>query len=332
MSENKGQILIYKTPTGATEIEVTLDNETIWLTQKQMAVLFQKDSDTIGLHIKNVYQEAELQEYGTTEKYSVVQKEGSRNVKREVNFYNLDVIISVGYRVNSIQGTHFRIWATKQLKELMIKGFVIDDEKLKGTKSNYFDELYDRVRSIRVSERNFWQKIKDIFAFGSIDYESNSEIAQTFFATVQNMFHYAIHEHTAQELIKERADGQKENMGLKTWYGREITKQDTTIAKNYLTELELKRLNLLSDQFLSFAELQSLEKRAMYMSTWVAKLIEFLKLNEKPILQDAGRVSKNIGEQIALSEFQKFEEIRKEERKKLRQFLDKNAVDVAEEA
>ena len=260
MSENKGQILIYKTPTGATEIEVTLENETIWLTQKQMAVLFQKDSDTIGLHIKNVYQEAELQEYGTTEKYSVVQKEGSRNVKREVNFYNLDVIISVGYRVNSIQGTHFRIWATKQLKELMIKGFVIDDEKLKGTKSNYFDELYDRVRSIRVSERNFWQKIKDIFAFGSIDYESNSEIAQTFFATVQNMFHYAIHEHTAQELIKERADGQKENMGLKTWYGREITKQDTTIAKNYLTELELKRLNLLSDQFLSFAELQSLEK------------------------------------------------------------------------
>ena len=255
-----------------------------------MAVLFQKDSDTIGLHIKNVYQDAELQEYGTTEKNSVVQKEGSRNVKREVNFYNLDVIISVGYRVNSIQGTHFRIWATRQLREFMIKGFLIDDEKLKGTKSNYFDELYDRVRSIRISEKNFWQKIKDIFAFGSIDFESDSEIAKTFFATVQNMFHYAIHEHTAQELIKER------------------------------------------DQFLSFAELQSVEKRAMYMSTWVAKLIEFLKLNEKPILQDAGKVSKSIGEQIALSEFQKFEEIRKEERQKLKKFLDKNAVDIAPEA
>lgn len=331
MNENKGQILIYKSPIGTTEIEVALNNETVWLTQKQMAALFQKDSDTIGLHIKNVYQDGELQETGTTEKSSVVQKEGSRNVKREVSFYNLDMIISVGYRVNSIQGTHFRIWATRQLREFMIKGFLIDDEKLKGTRQNYFDELYDRVKSIRISEKNFWQKIKDIFAFGSIDFESDSEIAKTFFATVQNMFHYAIHEHTAQELIKERADRHKENMGLNAWSGKEITKEDTTIAKNYLTELELKRLNLLSDQFLSFAELQSVEKRAMYMSTWVAKLIEFLKLNEKPILQDAGKVSKSIGEQIALSEFQKFEEIRKKEREKLKKFLDKNAVDIAPE-
>ena len=331
MNENKGQILIYKTPTGNTEIEVNVHNESVWLSLNQISALFQRDKSVIAKHIKHVFIEGELIESSTVAKNATVQIEGGRRVSREIDFYNLDVIISVGYRVNSIQGTHFRIWATRQLREFMIKGFLIDDEKLKGTKSNYFDELYDRVRSIRISEKNFWQKIKDIFAFGSIDFESDSEIAKTFFATVQNMFHYAIHEHTAQELIKERADGHKENMGLNVWSGNEITKQDTTIAKNYLTELELKRLNLLSDQFLSFAELQSVEKRAMYMSTWVAKLIEFLKLNEKPILQDAGKVSKSIGEQIALSEFQKFEEIRKEERQKLKKFLDKNAVDIAPE-
>ncbi|NQX38948.1 Uncharacterized conserved protein [Pedobacter steynii] len=332
MNENKGQILIYKTPIGTTEIEVNLYNESVWLSLNQISALFQRDKSVIAKHIKNVFIEGELTESSTVAKNATVQIEGGRRVSREIDFYNLDMIISVGYRVNSIQGTHFRIWATRQLREFMIKGFLIDDEKLKGTKSNYFDELYDRVKSIRISEKNFWQKIKDIFAFGSIDFESDSEIAKTFFATVQNMFHYAIHEHTAQELIKERADGHKENMGLNAWSGNEITKDDTTIAKNYLTELELKRLNLLSDQFLSFAELQSVEKRAMYMSTWVAKLIEFLKLNEKPILQDAGKVSKSIGEQIALSEFQKFEEIRKEERQKLKKFLDKNAVDIVPEA
>jgi hypothetical protein len=255
MNENKGQILIYKTPTGNTEIEVNVHNESVWLSLNQISALFQRDKSVIAKHIKNVFIEGELIESSTVAKNATVQIEGGRRVSREIDFYNLDVIISVGYRVNSIQGTHFRIWATRQLREFMIKGFLIDDEKLKGTKSNYFDELYDRVRSIRISEKNFWQKIKDIFAFGSIDFESDSEIAKTFFATVQNMFHYAIHEHTAQELIRERADGHKENMGLNTWSGKEITKQDKTIAKNYLTELELKRLNLLSDQFLSFAEL-----------------------------------------------------------------------------
>ena len=195
MSEETGQVLIYRTPIGTTEIEVTLNNETVWLTQKQLGELFQKDTDTIGVHIRNIYKEGELQDYSTTKKKSVVQKEGNRQVNREVNLYNLDMIISIGYRVNSVQGTHFRIWATTQLKEFMVKGFVLDDAKLKGEKSNYFEELHERVRAIRLSEKNFWQKIKDIFAFGSIDYEPNAEIAKTFFATVQNMFHYAIHGH-----------------------------------------------------------------------------------------------------------------------------------------
>jgi hypothetical protein len=178
--KSKGTILIYKTPTGSTEIEVDLHGETIWLSQKQISALFQKDSDTIGLHIKNIYQTGELQEKGTTEKNSVVQNEGKRSVKREIRFYNLDMIISIGYRVSSIQGTHFRIWATTQLKEYIIKGFVLDDARLKGTRSNYFDELYSRVRSIRASEKNLYTKVKDIFTLTSLDYESSSEIARTF--------------------------------------------------------------------------------------------------------------------------------------------------------
>ncbi|MFI5139609.1 MAG: RhuM family protein [Sphingobacteriales bacterium] len=324
--DKKGQILIYRAPSGSTEIEVDLHNESVWLSQKQISDLFQKDTDTIGLHIKNIYQTGELQENGTTEKNSVVQREGNRNVKREIGFYNLDMIISIGYRVNSIQGTHFRIWATQQLKQYLIKGFVLDDAKLRGTKGNYFEELQERVREIRVSEKNFWEKVKDIFASTSMDYESSSEIAKKFFATVQNMFHYAIHQHTASELITERADAYKDHMGLYTWSGQEITKKDVLVAKNYLTELEIKRLNLLSDQFLSFAELQSVEKRPMFMSTWVTKLIDFLKLNEKPILTDAGKVSAEVGKQIALKEFERFNASIQKETKKLEKFIENKDI------
>ncbi|MCF2501038.1 virulence RhuM family protein [Dyadobacter chenhuakuii] len=327
--ENKGQLLIYRTPNGSTEIEVALENETVWLTQKQMAELFQKDPNTIGVHISNIYKEGELEEVGTTSKSEVVQKEGNRYVKREVNIYNLDVIISVGYRVNSLQGTHFRVWATKQLREYMVKGFILDDARLKGEPVNYFEELQERVRSIRTSEKNFWQKIKDIFAFGSMDYDKDSEIARTFFASVQNMFHYAIHGHTASELIKERADAYKDHMGLFSWSGQEITKKDVLVAKNYLSELELKRLNLLADQFLSFAELQSIEKRPMYMATWVSKLIQFLNLNDKPILRNSGKVSAEVGKQIALKEFERFEKSIQEEASKLSKYLKKNSHDVA---
>ncbi len=319
--EKKGNILIYKTPVGATEIQVDLHNETLWLSQKQISELFQVGVDNVNVHLRNIYTSGELQEKGTIEKNSIVQKEGNRNVKRDINFYNLDVILSIGYRVNSIQGTHFRIWATQQLKEYIIKGFVLDDAKLKGTKTNYFDELYETVRSIRSSERNLYTKVKDIFSTTSLDYESSSEIAITFFASVQNMFHYAIHGHTASELIKKRADGYKNNMGLYTWSGKEISKKDVVVAKNYLDELELKRLELLSEQFLSFAELQSIERRPMYMSTWVSKLIDFLKLNDKPILITAGKVSAEVGKEIALKEFNRFSEQLKEESEGLKKII-----------
>lgn len=231
--ENKGQVLIYRTPVGDTEIEVNVNNGTVWLTQKQMADLFRVTVPTINEHVKNIFNSNELNENSTIRKFLIVQKEGGREVRRDLDHYDLNMIISLGYRVNSIQGVHFRIWATTQLNQLMVKGFVLDDAKLKGEKSNYFDELQERVRSIRTSEKNFWQKIKDIFAFGSMDYEPNSEIAKTFFATVQNMFHFAIHGHTASELIKERADAYKDNMGLYTWSGSEITKADIFTAKNY---------------------------------------------------------------------------------------------------
>lgn len=325
------EVLIYKTLDGNNQVEVNVDvtADTVWLTQKQMSDLFQKDSDTIGLHIRNIYKDAELQEDRTTEKSSVVQKEGNRNIKREVNFYNLDVIISVGYRVNTKQGVHFRIWATQQLKELLVKGFVLNDDKLKGTKKDHFQELQERVRSIRTSERNFWDKIKEVFATTSDDYDKHSEIAQTFFATTQNMFHYAITHHTAAEIVSGRADANAPLMGMTTFKGKEITPEDTKIAKNYLTEFELKQLTLLADQFLSFAELQSLERRQMYMSTWVSKLIDFLKLNDKDILQDKGRVSAEVGKQIALKEYAKYKE---QQAKDLQKMLDEMEYKVELEA
>lgn len=329
MSEeiDKGQILIYRTPVGSTEIEVNMKDETVWLTQNQISSLFQTTKQNISLHINNIFKEGELQPNSVVKEYLTTASDGK---KYKTLFYNLDVIISIGYRVNSIQGTHFRIWATTQLKEFMVKGFVLDDAKLKGEKTNYFEELQQRVKEIRLSEKNYWEKVKEIFSYTSMDYDKESEIAKKFFSTVQNMFHYAIHGHTAAELIKERADAYRDNMGLYTWSGQEITKKDVLITKNYLTELEIKRLNLLSDQFLSFAELQSVEKRPMYMATWVGKLIDFLRLNEKPILTDAGKVSAEVGKQIAMKEFQKFEEKLKQETKKLQSSL--KSIDIPQEA
>ncbi len=313
----KGEILLYKTIDGQNQIEVKLENETVWLTQRQMAELFQKDTDTIGLHIRNIYKDGELQENRTTEKNSVVQKEGNRNVTREVTLYNLDVIISVGYRVGSYRGTQFRIWATQTLKEYLVKGFVMDDERLAGTKQSYFDELQERVRAIRTSEKNFWEKIKFIFST-SIDYDSTAEIAQLFFKQVQNMFHFAIHGHTAPELIYERVDAHKKNMGLTSFKGMHITKADISVAKNYLTPGELKRLNLLADQYLAFAELQSEERRAMYMRDWIRKTQEFFVFNEKPILKNYGKVRRDVAEKIANEEYEKYDKIRKDFLSKVR--------------
>lgn len=251
---NENQILLYETADGETRLEVQYRDESVWLSQRDMAALFQKTVPTIYAHIRNIYAERELQREPTIRKFLIVQNEGGREISREIAHYNLDMIISVGYRVNSYRGTQFRIWATKQLRELIIKGFVMDDDRLAHGGSNYFEELEQRIRNIRSSEFNFYRKVLDVFAT-SIDYQSGNPVAKKFFGTVQNKFHYAIHGHTAAELILERVGSDKLNMGLTTWKRDTMTIKDAFVAKNYLEAIELKRLNLLVEQFLSFAEL-----------------------------------------------------------------------------
>ena len=287
---DQNQILFYESEEGETKIEVLYEGETVWLNQSQMANLFDKDVKTINEHINNIYSEGELEKEATIRNFQIVRQEGSRQVKRNIYHYNLDMIISVGYRVNSRRGTQFRIWATKKLKEYIIKGFVLDDERLQSGGSNYFEELHERVRRIRTSEVNFYKKVRFVFAT-SIDYDTHAEEAGLFYATVQNKFHYAIHGHTAAELILKRIDKSKYNLGLTSWSGKVVTLKDAVIAKNYLEEVELKRLELLVDQFLSFAELQILEKKPMFMRDWIRKLDEFIRLNEKQVLTNAGTVS-----------------------------------------
>jgi hypothetical protein len=301
------EILIYQTDDNATRIDVRLEDGTVWLTQLQMAQLFQTTRPNITQHVRNVYFEGELDIVATSKNSLLVQNENGREVQRTVELYNLDVIISVGYRVKSQRGTQFRIWATQKLREYIVKGFSLDDQRLKnsGTRDDYFDELLKRVREIRTSEKNFWRKITDVYAT-SIDYDRNSPITQRFFATVQNKFHYAIHHHTAPELIAERANADLPNMGLTSWAGERIRKSDTTVAKNYLTQEEIEQLNLLVDQYLSFAELQARQRKPMHMVEWVKKLDDFLRLNDRDILGSAGRVSKALCTQIAEREFDKY--------------------------
>jgi hypothetical protein len=301
---DNGQILLYQTQDGKTGIQVTLKDETVWLTQNQMAELFQREKSVISKHIKKIFETGELEENSVVAKFATTASDGKTY---DTNFYNLDMIISVGYRVNSHRGTQFRIWATQQLREYIVKGFVMNDARLADGRTNYFDELLERVRRIRTSERNFYEKVTDIFAT-SIDYDPKTDYAKKFYATVQNKFHYAIHGHTAAELITKRIDSNKLNMGLTNWKGEIITGQDAKIAKNYLEELELKRLELLVEQFLSFAELRSVEKVPMYMATWIKKLDEFLVLNEKQILRDAGTVSHKDMEKKVRDELKKYNE------------------------
>ena len=304
----KGEIILYQTENGNTKIEVILDNDTVWLNQYQMEELFQTDRTSILRHIKNIYKTGELEESTTCAKIAQVREEGNRKVRREILYYNLDVIISVGYRVNSHRGTQFRIWATQQLKEYLIKGFVLDDERLKsGNQMNYFDELLERIRDIRSSERIFYQKVKDIYTT-SIDYDSRAELSMGFYATMQNKLHWAVHNHTAAELIKRRVSADKKNMGLTTWKGEKIRKSDVTIAKNYLTEDELTQLNLLVEQYLAFAEAQARAKKPMYMKDWMKKLNDILTINEREILQHAGRVTKKLADEIAGDEYDKYKE------------------------
>ncbi len=304
MKEEKNKIILYNTEDGKTEIEVNIKGDTAWLSQKQMAELFDKDRKTITEHIQNVFKEGELEEKSVCRKSQHTAKDGKIY---SVNFYNLDVIISVGYRVKSLRGTQFRIWATQKLREYMVKGFVMDDERLEsgGIKKSYFEEWEERIRKIRTSEANFYQKVRDVFAT-SADYNPKTDYAQKFFATVQNKFHFAITGLTASEIIISRVDGAKENLGLTNWKGEIITRKDAQVAKNYLAELELKRLNLLVEQFLSFAELQSVEQRVMHMKDWIGKLDSFLILNDKKILKNAGNISHLKMEKKVRKELEKF--------------------------
>lgn len=298
---------MYKTDDGKTRVEVKMDQETVWLSQKQMAEVFDCSSDNIGLHLKNVYEEKELEESATSEESSVVRLEGARSVSRPVRFYNLDAIISIGYRVNSLRGTQFRMWATKRLREYIVKGFALDDERLKqgGAPGRYFEELQERIRDIRSSERNFYQKVTDIYAT-SIDYQPGEEQTKKFFAMVQNKMHFAVHGHTAAELVAERADATKPNMGLTSFRGDYLTSADARVAKNYLDEAELKQLNLIVAVYLDFAQLQATNGRAMKMAEWITKLDEFLRLSEKEILTHAGKISAEIAENVAKDEYEKY--------------------------
>lgn len=301
-------ILIYTTPDGKKKLEVNLKDETLWLSLDQIAELFQRNKSTISRHIKNIFEEGELNLEATVAKFATVQKEGDRKVGRNIDYYNLDMIISVGYRVNSLQGTHFRIWATQVLKEYMIKGFAMDDERLKrGGGSNYFDELLSRIRDIRSSEKLFYRKVLEIYAL-SIDYDPRSEVTKEFFASVQNKMHYAVHGKTAAELIYSRADAQKDFMGLTSWTGCLPHKSDTDIAKNYLSKDEIDTLNRIVSLYLDFAELQALDKRPMYMKDWLSKLDDFLKLSGKELLHHVRIVSAEMAKLKAYNEYDQFKE------------------------
>lgn len=312
------QFLIYNTPEEQVSVDVIVKDETIWTTQRAMAELFGCSSDNISLHLKNIYASDELQEISTTEKFSVVQKEGSRNVNRKVTFYNLDAIISVGYRVNSSKATKFRIWATQVLKEYIQKGFAMDDERLKQGKTafgkDYFRELLERVRSIRASERRIWQQITDIFAECSIDYDKNSQVTRSFYAMVQNKFHYAIVGQTAAEIIYSKADRTKEHMGLTTWKnapeGR-VLKSDVAVAKNYLSEKEIRQLERAVTGYFDYIEDLIERENTFDMKEFAASVNEFLAFRRYDILPDKGKVSRQQALEKAYAEYDAFNKTQK---------------------
>ena len=308
----ESEIILYTTPNGEVKIDIRFEDETFWLTQKKLAALFDVEVHTINYHLKEIFKSGELSEDSTIRKYRIVQTEGTRQVSREVEFYNLDAIIAVGYRVNSFSATQFRVWATQTLKEFIIKGFVMDDERLKQGQSfgkDYFDELLERIRAIRASERRFYQKITDIYKEASIDYDAQSPITREFYQTVQNKMHWAITRQTAAEIIKNRVDAEKTNMGLTTWRNApegKILKGDVAIAKNYLKETEIKSLERIVTMYLDFAELQAERQTPMKMSDWVVKLDAFLQFNNYEVLQNAGKVSAAVAKRLAEQEYNKF--------------------------
>lgn len=290
-----------------------MQDDTVWLSLDQMAELFQRNKSTISRHIKNVLEEGELLADSTIANFATVQNEGKRHVERQITYYNLDMIISVGYRVHSYRGVQFRIWATKVLKEYIVKGFALNDDLLKRAGGgNYFDELLARIRDIRSSEKVFYRKVLEIYAL-SIDYDPRVEMTQKFFKTVQNKMHYSVHGHTAAEIIYERADTQKDFMGLTTWSGAMPTKPEAEIAKNYLTQDEIKSLNRIVSLYLDFAEMQAEEHRPMYMKDWINILDDFLRISRKDILTHAGKISAKLAKEKADTEYDKFKERTKDD-------------------
>lgn len=309
MSElpQKSQFLIYQAEGGRIKIDVRFENETVWLTQQHMAELFQTTQQNISLHLQNIYEEGELTLAATHKEFLSVRREGNRDVQRQLDFYNLDAIISVGYRVKSAVATQFRIWATQRLREYIVKGFVLDDERLKNPDRpfDYFDELLRRIQDIRTSERRFYQKITDIYAT-SIDYDPTQAESIEFFQTVQNKMHWAITGQTAAEIIHTRADSARPHMGLTSWRSAKVRKEDVVIAKNYLNEPELAALNNLVEQYLVFAEGQALRRVPMRMADWIAKLHGFLTINDRHILTHAGKISHQMAKELAEAEYEKF--------------------------
>ena len=310
MSEenNNSGIIIYNLEDGKTKINVKLENNTVWLSQAMLADLYQTSTQNITIHIKSIYEDGELEENSTCKDYLQVRLEAKREVERLVKHYNLEMIIAIGYRVRSYRGVHFRKWATERLNEYLVKGFTVDDERLKQGQNlgdDFFDELLERIRDIRASEKRFYKKITDIYSL-SVDYDSSADFSKDFFATVQNKLHWASHGYTAAELITERADADKENMGLTSWKGERVRKVDVVVAKNYLAEDEIKTLNQIVTMYLDYAEDQAKRRQPMYMKDWKEKLDAFLQFNDREILDNAGTVSAKVAKELALKEYEKF--------------------------
>ena len=296
-NDTRGEIVIYQSEEGRVSVDVLFQDETVWLPIEQMSILFGKSRSTINEHILNIYKEGELSEADTVRKIGI-----SDFSTKPTNFYNLDVVISVGYRVHSVQGTRFRQWATQRIHEYIIKGYTLDDERLKGNGGRYFRELLQRIRDIRSSERNLYQQVTDIYAT-AVDYDPKAEITRQFFATVQNKMHYAAHQHTAAEVVYDRVDNEKPMLGMTNFKGNYITKDDVTIAKNYLTEIELQRLNLLVSQFFDYAELQAMEQHPMTMQEWIDELDRVLSNNRRPLLTGTGSISHQQAQEKAEHEY-----------------------------
>ncbi len=306
---NAGRMLIYQTEKGDTRIDVYFEDETVWMTQKTMCELYQVAKSSISEHIRHIYEDGELLETATVRKFRTVQTEGTRDVTRELDYYNLDMILAVGYRVRSNVGVHFRRWASGVLTEYMKKGFVLNDERLRNPRefgADYFDELLERIRDIRASEKRVYQKVKEIFSL-SVDYDARSDAAKLFFMSVQNKLEYAATGHTAPEIIASRADATKDNMGLTAFKGAKVRKADVTVAKNYMTQEEISTLNLIVNMYLDYAELQAKQHHAMHMVDWEVKLNQFLQFNGREVLKNFGTVKREVAEALAVEQFEQYD-------------------------